>query len=274
MALGTFSATVTMEAEGDVLSGPNSDQGHLTEFTAHLTFQGLRIGTMSGTLIKGDLILADRGELFQKLDEESSELADIARDIFDDEDTWYKPAFAHEMDQPNGLTILLLSRLTVDHGFRGHKLGLALMQYVLREIPHDVAVMKPFPLQHETSPSPEHNFELYKPIPVGRATAKLRKHYGSLGFKRIARTPLMARSAADAEEFVWFRVTAKAVEALRETAKQVAQEYLDPPEPVKTTRRYDDVDRAILAAAHVAINASDWTTVGTLVTLLQDRVRR
>lgn len=94
--------------------------------------------------------------------------------------------------------VLILDRLEILPGFRGHNLGLVVMRRLIERFGAGafLVAIKPFPLQHENKSEDDAEWrstlqlaELDKDL--RRATAKLRRHYAKLGFKALKGTPFM-----------------------------------------------------------------------------------
>lgn len=91
--------------------------------------------------------------------------------------------------------LLILSRLTIKREFRGNRFGLEALKCLIQRyrMGAGIIAMKPFPLQFENEGENATEPELQGfSGSIEACTAKLRKYYGELGFKRIPRTPYMA----------------------------------------------------------------------------------
>ncbi|MEJ7804329.1 MAG: hypothetical protein WKG03_00190 [Telluria sp.] len=105
-------------------------------------------------------------------------------------------------DEPFLGNVLILDRLEILPKFRGCNLGLLVMRRLIERFRHgaELVAIKPFPLQFECSmPSRDRWREQLKLSELGsrqdQATAKLRRHYGKLGFKHMRGSPFMFRLA-------------------------------------------------------------------------------
>lgn len=97
--------------------------------------------------------------------------------------------------------VLVLDRLEVLPEFRGRGLGLLATTQIINHFARGswwLALLKAFPLQFEVK-SPRAHEEWSQSMRLGTlpvtqptATAKLRKHYSRLGFKRVRGTDIMA----------------------------------------------------------------------------------
>lgn len=206
---------------------PTDNEGaYHDDVKATLYLGGRAIGEITGTLLRGGLIVNDRLNLFQEMDNISHELLRVAEAVIDIDRNYYTEDFWSKAE-PEGLNILVLERLTIDEGFRGHDLGLGLMQHLLRYCAHDVALLKPFPLQHEhshTGPRPE--FAAFQSIPEKKATAKLRKHYKRLGFEHLAGSELMFRSTAHRRKYLRFDLEPDVMASLAQKARDLPERSL------------------------------------------------
>lgn len=205
-----YSADISFSSfsQRELFEDPADNEGAYTnEFKACLYFCDVPVGVLSGTLIRGDLVVRDGLVLQEDLDNISEALGELAEAIIDPETNDYNMSFS-EKAQTYGRNILFLERLTLRDNFRGRRLGLALMQHVLRYCPHDVAVMKPYPLQHEATRTGEvaPAFKAFEDVELEPATARLRKYYARLGFQRYNKTEYMVRTAADNHEFIKFEL--------------------------------------------------------------------
>jgi len=99
--------------------------------------------------------------------------------------------------------LLILDRLIVYPKYRGHGVGLLALRALIHRLRVGVGLiaMKPYPLQYEAKFLCESNADERKrmelanfQLPQPKATAKLRKYYGRLGFKMVPRTEYMVRS--------------------------------------------------------------------------------
>lgn len=93
--------------------------------------------------------------------------------------------------------VLILDRLEILPEFRGHNLGLVVMRRLIERFSAGAAVVaiKPFPLQRECAEDEDGWRQRMKlgdfENDFRRAAAKLKRHYGRLGFKSMKGTPFM-----------------------------------------------------------------------------------
>jgi len=102
-----------------------------------------------------------------------------------------------------GANLFIIDRLLVFSRFRGHGLGLKVMDFLISRLGHGAALVliKPFPLQFECGECPE-QWKRDPPREWGfsklskskkNSMSKLRAHYGKIGFSELEGTPYMIR---------------------------------------------------------------------------------
>ncbi len=100
------------------------------------------------------------------------------------------------------MNVLIVDRLEILPEFRGKKIGRACLLWCLRQYAHDCGVLalKCFPLQFESAGISERAWR--RKMELGKlskdrkgSSAKLRKYYGSLGFKALPADDIMVAFA-------------------------------------------------------------------------------
>lgn len=92
-------------------------------------------------------------------------------------------------DEFSGFDVMILEDLIVAPQYRGHGLGLSCIRRAIDAFGHGLAgvVIKPVPLQFVGSRAPaEPAFFSGLPLDLRRATQRLRKYYGQLGFRPVS----------------------------------------------------------------------------------------
>ena len=153
-----------------------------------LTFHVVRVGN----------VINDENNLYDVFDCHA-ETAEAAAAIFNASCTDYRAAIGRGFEEAAlGGDILLLRRLRIAPVARGQRLGLSVLERVVRDWSSGCAlvVLKPFPLQFESHARKGRDWERLDlgsfTQSKGAATAKLAAYYSTLGFARIGRSPFHA----------------------------------------------------------------------------------
>lgn len=172
-------------------------EGHVVE---ELGYRRARIGRFRVFVVDLDLALCERRGAFDVFDS-LSQTADYWDLYTSTGDLRAKVVKVLPGGHRGGANMLILDRLELHPKHRGRGVGLEVLRCLMQQygLGCDVVAMKPFPLQFEgwltisfggkpeikRTSSPEEDREFR------RATAKLREHYGRLGFVRVPGTDFM-----------------------------------------------------------------------------------
>lgn len=165
------------------------------------------IGSFSAIVIDAQSAMVEREDLFHVFDSHSDTAIGYFEDLYESEGGEFKEKVARAA-YGEGFTwnpnLLILDRLVVSPAHRGHGVGLLALRDIIHRLRAGMGLiaMKPFPLQFEArhqddaEESARLGLNLFK-ITEARATAKLRRYYGRLGFKQVPRSKYMVRSVED-----------------------------------------------------------------------------
>ncbi len=205
----------TNEFACDDFADPADFVHETTGRVALLNYSGTVIailGTFKVIQIDGDGLLAQGVSIFDAFDQQAETFSFfemlMTESIYWDFTDKVKKALDCEQDiLPLGM--LILSRLEIYPQYRGREFGLHALKCLVQRfrMGAGLIVMKPFPLQFEGQPTAE---ELKASGLDGftgnirTCIARLKAHYGRLGFKAIPRTPFRAMSTISKLENVEF----------------------------------------------------------------------
>jgi hypothetical protein len=159
------------------------------------------VGRISALLVQVGRI-ADAGEnLFEVMDDASSELGKYHIALFKSDDCEYKDSIRQQFGDVFGLDLLVLNHIDIVPTFRGRGLGLLVVSRTIDIFGENcgLVAMKPFPLQFANYLDAEwHAPEGIKDPKAAFQTAvgKLRRHWARAGFRRINETDYCALSPA------------------------------------------------------------------------------
>lgn len=208
--------------ESDPFDDTDDWSNYFSSCTTRLFVADVEVGTLTATLVRGDLIVNDRQDIYDVMDSMTQEVHELCCALIDFDTHDYSKDVLDVTEITLGSDILYLRHLLIDEPFRGCGFGLAMIQQMLRYIPSAMVVLEPFPLQHrkrdehDTEPRPD--FGALDKVPLKKATAKLVEHYGRLGFEKLGKTKYMIRS----EDRVYDVIPAKATAAKRRAMVKAA----------------------------------------------------
>ena len=155
------------------------------------------VGRMSALLVQVGRV-ADAGkDLFEIMDDESSELGKCHIAFFKAEDCDYKDAIREQFVDVFGLDLLIINRVEVEPAFRRKGLGLLAVSRMIDIFGENcgLVAMKPFPLQFrgclDPGWNPPEGIEDSE-VAFRDATKKLRSYWSRAGFRRVAGTTYYA----------------------------------------------------------------------------------
>ena len=161
----------------------------------------IAVGRISAGLVLVGRV-ADAGEdLFEIMDDESSELADYHIALFKADDCDYKDAIRWQFVDVLGLDLLIINEVAIEATFRGKGLGLLAVSKTIDIFGDNcgLVAMKPFPMQFKNYLDPGwHPPEGVEDpeIAFRAATKKLRSYWSRAGFRRVGGTNYYALSPA------------------------------------------------------------------------------
>lgn len=163
------------------------------------------IGTFSAFVVDAMAAVSERESLLDVFDTKETTV-NYFGDLYESDDGDFKPKVvnaAFDGDPWWNPNILILDRLIIYPEHRGRGLGLQVLRAMIHRLRTGVGLiaMKPYPLQFEArhleAPDSDESKRLGLDkfsLPQQKATAKLKKYYGKLGFKAVPRTEYMVRS--------------------------------------------------------------------------------
>lgn len=144
--------------------------------------------------------------LYDVLDAHSRATAEYFDPLFSPDDGTFNERVLELVDyEIVDANLLILDRLELLPQFRGHGLGLTIMQHMIRRFSSGAAIiaLKAFPLQFEASCSVDNEHGWRTELGLDRlskneksATAKLQEHYGRVGFIPVPNSAIMVRATA------------------------------------------------------------------------------
>jgi hypothetical protein len=158
------------------------------------------IGTLEAKLVHVKRAL-DAGERLVDIFEHTYELCDIYSALFDSGTQTLREAIDRFFNGVTLTNLLILSRMQIEPEHRGRMLGLVAVCRMLDVLGSGsgLAVCQPYPLQFSTCSKNDAAWRDYLAVDefvrdLDVATAKLRKYWERLGFRRIPTTPFFALS--------------------------------------------------------------------------------
>lgn len=166
----------------------------------------IELGAFSAMVVDVQSAIVEHESVFDVFDSHSTSIT-YFQELYDHGSGDFKPRVLkvaygdnYYLWNPN---LLILDRLIVYPEHRGHGVGLLALRALIQRLRVGVGLiaMKPFPLQYEAKFLDESDADERKrlgledfKLPQPKATAKLKKYYGRLGFKTVPRTEYMVRS--------------------------------------------------------------------------------
>jgi len=163
------------------------------------------LGVFSAMVVDVQSAIVEHESVFDVFDSHSTSIT-YFQALYDYDSGDFKPqvvTVAYGDDYLWNPNLLILDRLIVYPEHRGHGVGLLALRALIQRLRIGVGLiaMKPYPLQYEAKFLDESDADERKrlglddfKLPQPKATAKLKKYYGRLGFKAVPRTEYMVRS--------------------------------------------------------------------------------
>jgi GNAT superfamily N-acetyltransferase len=188
----------------------SSGKMFLTDLTQK---ESIEIGEFKTVIVDVDSAMDDNYSLI--------EIFDIRQSLYDYTNLYNMKSWEFKKsvldvldDEPFDFNLLIIDRLTIYPKFRGKNLGLVTLRTLIRRLSHGVGliVLKPFPLQFESTYKDGKNSDHYKELGFDlfsdteeKAEMKLVNYYEKMGFRKVRRLDYMVRSPdivlPDIEEF-------------------------------------------------------------------------
>jgi GNAT superfamily N-acetyltransferase len=160
------------------------------------------IGSFSAIVVDAIAALVDKESPFDVFDSYSITFG-FFENLYESNGGDFKEKVIKTVGEDNFLwnpNLLILNRLVVTPEHRGHGIGLLALRTLIQRFGIGVGVvaMKPFPLQFEAASLDDPKtcarlgFDQFN-LTQSKATAKLRKYYGRLGFKKVPGSEMMIR---------------------------------------------------------------------------------
>ena len=185
-------------AEGYILQMAAVVMGH-TEGINGQNPVDLVLGNLKFYIIRVGNASNDRVHLHDVFDA-SQETLDVGNAIYNSSYSEFAPAVESLFPDANPwCDILILHYLTIPPYARGQRLGLSVLERVMRDWSSgcSLIVMKPFPLQFESRAKKDRDWESLAlgkfPSTQREAFQRLRAYYEPLGFERVGRSQFYAR---------------------------------------------------------------------------------
>jgi len=163
-------------------------------------------GTFAATLIDVRGAVIEGESVFDVFDSDSVYIGYFEA-LYDYDEDDFKPYVTQIVCEDDCLpypNLLVIDKLVIYPQYRGKGLGLLALKALIHRHRSGVGLiaMNPVPLQFESKFVDEKNSDLFSrfgldaySLPKNKATAKLRKYYGRLGFKQVPQTEFMVRSS-------------------------------------------------------------------------------
>ena len=163
-------------------------------------------GTFAATLIDVRGAVIEGESVFDVFDSDSVCIGYFEA-LYDYDEDDFKPQVTQivcEDDFLSNPNLLVVDKLVIYPQYRGKSLGLLALRALIHRHRSGVGLiaMNPVPLQFESKFVDEKNSDLFRrfgldsfSLPKNKATAKLKKYYGRLGFKQVPQTEFMVRSS-------------------------------------------------------------------------------